>query len=410
MKKICFFIALFFSIQIVAQTNIEVVNIENKAVQDYLRDARATYSTNNNYSVSVVAKYNDTAIYGHKLHWPAGKYVSWNTSVSIDNINEIRITVSENPDYTNPFTFNPSDKNDKDFIIRNLLPNRIYYYKVEEFLNNGSHNILKDGVFRTEGQIRMIQVRNCGNVRDIGGWDSSYGGTIKYGKLYRSGSLNMATKEGKHDFVDNLGVRAELDLRYEVNQSHSSLGQDIDYDRRRHEAGTKGLTQSKHELLRDLKWIINKLKQGKNVDWHCAIGCDRCGLVSFLIEGLLGMSEQDLSIDFELSTFSLRAPNKRPRAHVKSMLDFIKKYGPADDLAKCFYNYWREIGMNTNDLDYFIDEMIDKSGNQGMIQQIDTQDFFELQKIKVPEIRPELKPYRTPPDCTLQLNRDYVVM
>ena len=267
MKKICFFIALFFSIHIVAQNDIEVINIENKAVQDYLQEARSTYSTNNNYSISVVSKYNNTAKYGSKLHWPAGKYVSWKPSVSDDNIEEIRISVSENQDFTDSFTYNPSDKKDRDFIIRNLLPNRIYYYKVEEFLINGDKNVLNMGIFRTVGQVRMIQVRNCGNVRDIGGWHSSYGGIIKYGKLYRSGSLNLVTKEGKHDFVENLGVKAELDLRHEVNQSHSSLGANVDYDRRRHEAGLKGLTQGKSELVKDLKWIISKIKQGKNVDW-----------------------------------------------------------------------------------------------------------------------------------------------
>jgi len=398
MKKIVFFIALLFSLQIVAQNDIEVVNIENKAVQDYLQDARATYSTNNNYSVSVVAKYNNSSKYGNKLHWPAGKYVTWKPSVSVENIKEIRITVSENQDYSNPFTFNPSDKKDRDFIIRNLLPNRTYYYKVEEFLTNGTDNVLNSGVFRTVGQVRMIQVRNCGNVRDIGGWQSSYGGTIKYGKLFRSASLNTVTREGKHDFVENLGVKAELDLRYEVNQSRSSLGADVDYDRRRHEAGTKGLTQSKNELVKDLRWIIDKIKQGKNVDWHCAIGCDRCGMVSFMIEGLLGMSELDLSIDFELSTFSLKSNNKRPRAHIKSMLDFIRKHGPKEDLAKCFYNYWHEIGMSTQELDFFINEMIEKPGQQQNVnlQPLDINYDFKIQNIKLPEIRTELAPLPTP--------------
>ena len=101
--------------------------------------------------------------------------------------------------------------------------------------------------------------------------------------------------------------------------------------------------------------------EGKNVDWHCAIGCDRCGTVSFLIEGLLGMYELDLCRDYELSTLSLGRNNKRTRGSLKGMINFIKNYGPDNDLKQCFYNYWRSIGMEKDELDYFIYLMLDIS-------------------------------------------------
>lgn len=395
MRRFATFFALIIALHIFAQNDIEVVNIENRAVQEYMQDAYNTYSVNHNYSHSVVTKYNNASKYGPKLHWPAGKHVSWTNTAPLSNIREIRITVSENQDYTGTtYTFNPSEKNDREFTIRNLFPNKTYYYKVEEFLNDGSVNQLKQGVFRTEGQVRMIQVRNCGNVRDIGGWQSQYGGTIKYGRLYRSASLNRVTPEGRHDFVDNLNVRAELDLRHEVNQSKSSLGSNVDYDRRRHEAGTKGLAQCRTDFVKDLKFILRHLRQGHAVDWHCAIGCDRCGLVSFLIEGLLGMSEIDLARDFELSTFSLASSNKRPRAHIKSMIDYIKKYGPADDLKQCFYNYWKQIGMPTQELDFFIAEMLEDSPATTPTAPANP-DPFEIKMPIIPSTPVELKPYQS---------------
>ena len=121
--------------------------------------------------------------------------------------------------------------------------------------------------------------------------------------------------------------------------------------------------------MKDLRWILDKLRNNKNVDWHCAIGCDRCGALSFLIEGLLGLSELDLSRDFELSTFSLASNNKRPRSHIKSMIDYIKKNAPSFDssdpqyLAKCFKKYWLDIGMLPEELDEFIAIMLDDGYN-----------------------------------------------
>lgn len=361
MRKISLLlITLLFSLHLCGQDDIEVINIENKAVQDYMADAWKTYNESN-YNVSVITKYNDSNTYGTKLYWPQGKEVRWTPTTTAANIKEIRITASENSDYSNGYTFNPDEKSVSSYIIRNLLPNCTYYYKVEEFLYDGTVNEKASGVFRTVGQVRMIQIRNCANIRDIGGWPTQYGVPIKYGKLFRSASLDRITANGKHDFINNLGVLAELDLRHETNRTTSALGADKDYLRLNHSGYLPGMKGKNLVYVNDLRWILSRLMEGKNVDWHCAIGCDRCGTVSFLIEGLLGMYELDLCRDYELSTLSLGRNNKRTRGSLKGMINFIKNYGPDNDLKQCFYNYWRSIGMNKDELDYFIYLMLDIS-------------------------------------------------
>lgn len=348
-----------------AQSDIEVINIENKAVQDYMSDAEKTYTENPDYRVSVITKYNDTNKYGKKLYWPNGKTVYWTPSAPPAEIQEIRITVSENDDYTNAWTFNPDKKtaatflNSGTYTIRNLLPNCTYYYKVEELMKDGGVNETTSGVFRTVGQVRMIQVRNSSNIRDLGGWNTQYGVAVKYGKLFRSASLETMTSDGRHDFVDNLGVLAELDLRHETKRNTSCLGADKDYLRMEHVAYLKGIKNNFSTYAKDLRWIIERMREGKNVDWHCAIGCDRCGTLSFLIEGLLGLDEVDLCRDYELSTLSLGRNNRRVRSPLKSMIAHIKTFGGPDDyLATCFYNYWRRIGMKKSEIDFFLYEML----------------------------------------------------
>lgn len=348
---------LLLSLATVAQ-DIEVVNIENPAVQAYMADD--TYLYNSNYSTSVVNKY-ATSLYGQDLDLPQGKTVTWNSSTAPSDISRIVVTVSENPDFTDAATHYPS-REATSYIIRNMLPQRVYYYKVEEVLFSGRTNRVAAGVFRTVGQVRMIQVRNNNNVRDLGGWMTQYGMRIRYGLMYRSGSLDKITEEGRHDFADNLNVGAELDLRSESRLTQSKLGADKDFLLVPHEAGTKGVTQHNHVYPGDLAWIVDRLQEGKAVNWHCAIGCDRCGALSFLIEGLLGMSEVDLCRDFELSTFSKRP---RPRSHVLGMMKHIKTFGPEDDLATCFYNYWLSIGADEEDMNFLISYCLEPYQQEG---------------------------------------------
>ncbi len=340
------------------QRYIERVNIENQAVQDYMEDAEKTYMSNPDYSVSVITRYNNSNRYGSKLYWPAGKELRWTPTTRAENIREILITVSEYEDYRDPLTYHPSDNSASSYIIRNSIPGIIYYYKVEEFLKNGVMTEMASGAFRAVGQVRMIYAPNSSNIRDIGGWPTQYGMPVVYGRLYRSGSLNRITAESRHDLVNNMGVVAELDLRHEVKQDKSALGADKDYLRIPHGMYMEGLTKRYKVYVTDLNWIIDRMREGKNVDWHCAIGCDRCGTLSFLIEGLLGLSELDLCRDYELSTLSLKSNNRRQRRPLKGMISHIRNYGPEDDLARCFYNYWLHIGMERDDLDYFLSVML----------------------------------------------------
>lgn len=357
-KNLILLFAVMVAFQLWAQDTIEVVNIENRAVRDYMADAQRTYTQNDDYKVSVVTKYNNSDIYGKKLYWPNGKLVTWEPTVPPEEIKEILITVGEREDYKGAYTFNPDENDVSSYMIRNLLPNRLYYYKVEEIRVDGTVTQMAHGKFRTEGQVRMIQVRNNSNIRDLGGWPTQYGVPVRYGRLYRSGSLERTTRQGRHDFVDNLGVVAELDLRHEVKRTTSCLGEDKDYLRISHGMYLSGIKEKNDVYVTDLRWVIMRLHEGKNVDWHCAIGCDRCGTLSFLVEGLLGLSELDLCRDYELSTFSLSRKNKRVRSPLKSMLNHIRTYGPKDDLAKCFYNYWLSIGMEKRELDYFLHIML----------------------------------------------------
>ncbi|MCQ2288742.1 MAG: tyrosine-protein phosphatase [Muribaculaceae bacterium] len=356
MKKLLLSIFIITSCLTWAQDNIEVVNVMNPGLKAYMEDN--TYDTKTDFSVSIIDKY---LKYGNNLDWPAGKTVSWTLTVPASQVKQICIAVSEYNDYSDAYTFYPSVK-DNSYIIRNSTPGHTYYYKVDQINTDNTTTTLTQGKFKAVGQVRMIQARGARNMRDMGGWPSLWGGSIKYGILYRSGNLDRLTDAGRHDLVDNLNIDAELDLRGESKLKFSALGKQAAFRQCSHSGYNVLIKQQKDKLKDDLMWILELLRNEgdspQGIDWHCAIGCDRCGTVSFLIGGLLGMNETDLGRDYELSCFS---GHDRKRVKIKSLISYIKTCGdPGDDLAHCFYKYWeKQVGISRDDLDYFIMRIID---------------------------------------------------
>ena len=51
-------------------------------------------------------------------------------------------------------------------------------------------------------------------------------------------------------------------------------------------------------------WVVQKLREGKPVYFHCAAGRDRTATLAVLLEGTLGVSESDMAKDYELTYFT----------------------------------------------------------------------------------------------------------
>lgn len=328
----------------------EVVNIENQAVRSYLADE--TYYYDNDYNTSVIQSYN-TLTYGDR---PQGKTVSWVPTVEPEDIADIIITLSNNPDYSDAITRHAKRSDATSSFLCNMIPGLTYYYKVDEVQTTGTVTEVASGSFVTEGQVRMVYADGVRNMRDMGGWPTVFGVPIMYGKLYRSAKLDDVSENGKIELVDNVGIMAEVDLRANSPNSSSPLGSNVNFAVIAGGQYMYGLETRPERQVNSLRWIIARLREGKSVNFHCEQGCDRAGTLAFLIEGLLGVTEVDLCRDYELSTLS---GNKRVRSYSTStsgfadMLPDILSYGNDVDLAQCFYNYWIAKGMTPGELDEF---------------------------------------------------------
>lgn len=189
--------------------------------------------------------------------------------------------------------------------VTNLVPGTRYTYEVT---SKNSGNLTK-GAFRTKGSLHQVYyTENVRNGRDLGGWKTVDGKTVRYQKLYRGGQISRhyINGNGKKEMLAE-GIKAEIDLREKEDvPSSSPLGSDIAFCAPGFDSGyVDGMLKGNPEGVRKcFEFTVNCLREDKPVYFHCAAGRDRTGTFSILLLGLLGVREGDLAKDYELTYFS----------------------------------------------------------------------------------------------------------
>ena len=246
----------------------EECDIENPGARMFLEEV--DYSNDPDYTLSFARDYRKEHGANDK---PLPVKISWDGGAAA------KIQMSNSPLFEESFEVEAGASPAEVF---NLVPGEKYYYKVLA----ADGKVLKQACVVPVGPLRMIN-GVVGNMRDLGGWKAA-GGHIAYGKLYRGAALERISDKGREIFLKDLGISVDLDLRG-IKDVTENLGR-----------GT-GNTQELYQQA--IRSIIGWLGEGRAVFFHCAGGADRTGSLAFLIEALLGVSESDLSKDYELTTF-----------------------------------------------------------------------------------------------------------
>lgn len=260
------------------------LNIENEGVRRYL--AEVDYSNDlENYNNSYITNY---LSFGKDKPEPVR--FNWKSTAS----RSLKVVDSENGKVVYD-----GDASGSVTEVYNLIPGRKYSYHVDG-------DISWDSTFTPEGTLRMIDMDGVSNVRDLGGWRAG-DKTIKYGKIYRGAMLDDITPLGREVFFNTLNASVDVDLRGtggtpgSVNGGSNTLGLQDYYNYAVSYFQITGTSGSLYaNAIRD---IIRLLSEDKVVYFHCMVGADRTGTLAFLLEALLGVSESDLSKDFELTSF-----------------------------------------------------------------------------------------------------------
>ncbi len=187
--------------------------------------------------------------------------------------------------------------------------------------------------FTTDGQVpRWIRLDGTVNVRDIGGWKTMDGQTVRQGLFYRGCEMDRAlfiTDEGLRAAREDLGIRTDIDLRGEMVgiNTQSPLGPDVRYEL--FSARAYGECIELPDGIEVAGRIFNILAdpEAYPVYLHCAAGADRTGTFAYLLLTLLGVSAEDVAKEYELTTLSNQSPRTRHSPFYQSILDDLSKHG-----------------------------------------------------------------------------------
>ncbi|MBO4219766.1 MAG: tyrosine-protein phosphatase [Clostridia bacterium] len=236
----------------------------------------------------------------------------------------------------------------------NLLIGQKYFVKV------GSGTDASEAVsFSTPDRPpRLLSIEGVYNVRDAGGWMTGCGRRVKQGVIYRTGELDVHSKITEHGKkqLAGLGVKTELDVRAPDESCGSVMD---DYGIRYvniplsayHDAFHPGVMNAYHDSYRLL------LDNALPIFIHCWGGIDRTGTWIFLLNGMLGVSEDDLLADYEFSGFTVWGKRSRNSDNVKM---FLKKLGElSNDIQSACRAYMKNCGLSDDELDMITDLLLE---------------------------------------------------
>lgn len=303
-------------------------DIENAAVKKYMSYGRYSSFDNNTKSYFTTHSSELNSQY-YDMDDPLYYTVDWADTGAAS------YSVSFRDDTAGKDVFANREVTTRSYGFMNMIPGHTYTYSVSD----GS-KVINSGTFKAVGQVRMVTISDSWNYRDIGGWPGLNGHKIRYGWLFRGGSLNGKWASGKtskdternitninnynvlssdcQNQLKDLGIRGELDLRavktnpgsttdwphvYSLGQHHTGFTTDWDFMQISSSTGLNNPT-SDDAIVRDVKWLIDEVLSGKPIAYHCKSGADRTGGVTMVIEALLGVDPGDIARDYELTNFS----------------------------------------------------------------------------------------------------------
>ena len=208
----------------------------------------------------------------------------------------------------------PLSSSEKSFVIDNLMTGKTYNYKVTvtQNINNDVKTTIYDGVVETADSNRFVTIGGLNNTRDIGGYKTNDGKTIRQGLLIRGSEADGLTNKNHYltsiDDAALFGFNSEFDLRNNVSVTASKLGNEVDY--KTFPMSTTGTVISNGSEA-SLKKLFSELANAQNypVYLHGTNGTDRTGAVVYLLQGILGVSEEDLDFEYRLSSLTTQTGN-----------------------------------------------------------------------------------------------------
>ncbi len=369
------------------------VNLHTKEQDDFIAKSLADY-----YSDYVaMAKFTQSIKPENDNDWSIPEPVNfkWTDSTGAKSY---KVEISEFDDFSNAIV---KTVNTTSLSLYNLKTGTVYYWRV-----NGS----APSKFMTKKGVRFLKIDGASNFRDVGGYDTLDGKTVRQGMIIRGTALDqkyssftdkVATESGIKAAAE-LGFKTDLDLR-SSGEGSKPKGALLDYG-----VTLQRKSIQQYELVENSKSVINQIfkifadKSSYPIYVHCQSGADRTGTLCFLLLGYLGVDEDTLLCDYELTSLSLVSTRSRHAYtgadKAKTFETFYKMFNdyPGSTVReKCTYFLKTKCGISQEILDEITEILI---GSQ-------TAPIIEPETQKQ-ETKPETQKTETLPESAEPAERD----
>jgi len=200
---------------------------------------------------------------------------------------------------------------------------------------------------------RIYPLEGVRNFRDFGGYASRYGGAVKPGLLFRSGHYGEAS-EADIAAIEALNIALQADLRRpderekqpgrwsalntithdggrEVDAPHTRFLQEVEVNAEAADGWMNTYYQLAPYKAHHTEMFADWFRELAALDGdqaglvNCAAGKDRTGILCALTHHVLGVSEQDIREDYELTNKAVNVSLFLPEA-AKYFNDMLGKH------------------------------------------------------------------------------------
>ena len=237
---------------------------------------------------------------------PKGIICDFSADEGIEDSAEYIIQKSASEDFTDAVTV--TGLTEKTYTFNNLMLGEHFYWRA-----GTSEDTISAGPVH-EVTVNDIGPRNCYidgllNVRDIGGYESSLvpGGKIRQGVYYRGATPGTITELGKYQMVEELGIRAEIDVRDE-NECTGPYVDGVDYYACPIPSETEDTRFEEFSSTYVKIFDVISHADESPVYLHCSHGADRSGISTFILLMVLGVSYEDAARDYLFTCLTNQGP------------------------------------------------------------------------------------------------------
>ena len=260
--------------------------------------------------------------------------------------------------------------NRTDAYITNLELGRTYRWSVRAA---GTLDEVSAAFVTEETPPRLLRAGGVSNFRDLGGWRTADGRRVRENMIFRSAGLRSSSKargsffrqtvelgarrvtpDGIAALRDDFGIRTDLELRTPqetAGMNGTILGKDV---------GWKNVSFAAYDFIDNTVrgrepfakvFELFTKKENYPVLMHCSGGRDRTGTLAFLLNGLLGVGEDDLCRDWETSVFSDQGM-KFNSGSIQRLLSYLKTM-PGETLQARVEAYVKGCGITDAEIAAF---------------------------------------------------------